>query len=283
MQVPGSFEGLARSIRLSSYNESFYALMAFDYSYAYSSYLDESFDMRQAELFAVGGLIGQGVALFELDRKWAQLCKRLDIDIAYFKASECTLGSGEFEKFVAVPRCPTPAEQKKLDEISCEFIKLIANEQAIGHGITVIQNDFYDVIKDPSAKAVLGDSPYRLAYDLAMIQCAWMCKQVESDLTQQKQPWNKVLRPHVSFVCDEHEENSPLANAAYMKLKQTNPNAAQYMASYTYADEKSLPVLQAADAVAYEIRRSSKVNLGIRSDAYRDQFKILASMKRIGL
>src|SRR5207245_5504470 len=125
-------------------------------------------------LFAVGGLIGQGVDLFELDRKWEKLCKRVGIN--YFKASECTLGTGQFAKFVAVERRPTPAEQEKLDEISCEFISLIANEFVVGHGITIVQDDFYEVIKDSTAKSILGDTPYRLAYDLAIIQCAWVMK-----------------------------------------------------------------------------------------------------------
>ena len=33
----------------------------------------------------------------------------------------------------------------------------------------------------------------------------------------------------VSFVCDEHEQHSPLAQEAFQNLKVTNPNAAQYM------------------------------------------------------
>src|ERR1700730_289644 len=189
--------------------------MAFDYSYALSTYLDESFDMKLLGLYSVGGLIGQGPALFELDRKWEQLCRRPDIDIEYFKASECTLGTGQFAKFVSIERNPTPDEQDKLNEISCEFIRLIANEFVVGHGITIVQEDFYEVIKDPIAKAILGDTPYRLAYDLAMIQCAWVMNDLEKKITFAKQPWNKVPRPHVSFVCDEHEVHSPKANEAY--------------------------------------------------------------------
>jgi hypothetical protein len=63
-EAVGGFESFARGLFLNSYKERIFALMAFDYSYAFASYLDESFDMRSAGLFAVGGLIAQGPALF---------------------------------------------------------------------------------------------------------------------------------------------------------------------------------------------------------------------------
>jgi hypothetical protein len=257
--------------------------MAFDYSYAFSSYMDESFDMKQSGLFAVGGIVAQGVPLFELGRKWENLLKRSDIDIEYFKASECELGTGQFRKFVTKYRSPTPEEKTALDKISCEFISLITQEFVVGHGINVVQDDFYEVIRSQTAKQILGDTPFKLGYDLAMIQCAWIMKDLERELSKATQPWNKVKRPHVSFVCDANEAHSPLANAAYLKLKQGNPEAAQYMASYTYSDEKLFPVLQAADAVVYEVRRSSKLSLGLGAGPWRTQFKLLDKGKRMAL
>jgi hypothetical protein len=177
--------------------------MAFDYSYAFSSYLDESFDMKSAGLFAVGGLIGQGPALFELDRKWEKLCKRHGI--GYFKASECEHGRGEFKKYVKIQGTPRPEEKKALNAFSEQFIRLILAEQVVCHGITVNQSEFYDAIKDPANKAILRDSPYRLAYDLAMVQCAWMMKTLQKDLSETSLLGTRIKNPHVSFVCDEHE------------------------------------------------------------------------------
>jgi hypothetical protein len=255
--------------------------MAFDYSYAFSSYLDESFDMKRAGLFAVGGLIGQGPALFELDRKWEKLCKHYDID--YFKASECERGKGEFKKYVKIEDSPTPEEKKVLNAISGQFIRLILAEQVVAHGITVNQSEFYDAIKDPANKAILKDSPYRLAYDLAMVQCAWMMKALQKDLSETSLLGTRIKNPHVSFVCDEHEEHSPLANVAYRELKRSNPEAEQYMASYSYADEKKAPVLQAADAIVYTVRRSSKVEMGLWTGDFPPEFKLLAQEHRMGL
>jgi hypothetical protein len=79
----------------------------------------------------------------------------------------------------------------------------------------------------------------------------------------------------VSFVCDEHEEYSPLADAAYRNLKNTNPNAAAYMATFTTADEKDCEPLQAADAVVFEIRRALNLELGQWKGRLRKQFEIL--------
>jgi len=66
--------------------------------------MDESFDYKQTGTFVVGGILGRGVPIFELERGWEKLLKRPDIDIAYFKASECNNGLGQFAKFVSDPK-----------------------------------------------------------------------------------------------------------------------------------------------------------------------------------
>ena len=184
--------------------------------------MDESVDPSQAGVFAVGGLIGRGVQLFELDRKWAKLRERPDINIAYYKASECERGNKQFQKFVRDPKKITPKERETLDSISCEFITLVPKERdIIVHGIGVVQSHFYEVIKDKNAKAILGKSPYRLAYDLAMVQCAWAMKELEKSFKRQKRKkmdTSSSFDP-ISFVCDEDEEHSLDAADAYRNLK----------------------------------------------------------------
>jgi hypothetical protein len=188
------FEEFAKSIRLAKFRESVYAMIA--------SYMDESFDMKQSGLFVAGGLMARGVLMFELERRWAALLKRPDIDIPYFKAAKCERGTKEFAKFVADPDNIQPAERARLDSISHEFIDAIVKppftERYIAlFGVGIDQIDFYSVIQDPAARAVLGDSPYRLTYDLAMIACAAAMKKLGTG-------------DRVSFVCDEHEKYSSL-------------------------------------------------------------------------
>src|SRR2546428_13123274 len=243
------------------------------------SYMDESCDDPGTGVFVVGGLLARGVPLFELERKWEKLRKHPDIDIAYFKASDCKNGRGEFAKFVAVPGKPSHEEHQKLDSISREFLSLIPNEKYIVvQGVGIVQTEFYEVIQDANARDILGDNPYRLAYDFAMIQCAWAMKHLECECKKDKEKvmaFGTSCRDYVSFVCDEHEQYSRLADEAYRNLKLTNLNAVQYMGTFESADDKRVQVLQAADAVAFEIRRVLNLALGSYS-ALRAQFRDLA-------
>lgn len=247
------------------------------------SYMDESVDESRTGLFVVGGLLTRGVPSFELERKWERLRRRPDVDIAYFKASECKNGRGEFAKFVAIPGSPSEAEHQKLDAINREFLSLIVREEHIVvQGIGVVQSDFYEAIKDPKARAVLGEDPYRLTYDFAIIQCAWAMKQLDLAIKTERVSFGGHTREIVSFTCDKHEKYGPLANDAFRNLKLTNPNAAQYMGTFENADDKVVQVLQAADAVAFEIRRVLNRELGGKMKL-REQFRDLAKPGKVFL
>jgi hypothetical protein len=273
----GFFEHSAQGIRLSRYRES-YSLIA--------SYMDESFDMGAKGVFAVGGMLGRGVPLFELERRWEQLLKRPDIDIEYFKASECERGKGQFAKFVNNSKSITPSERSKLDSISHAFLELLIrpvlfdpNSYLPIQGIGVVQEDFYEVIAgSDKARAILGESPYRLAYDLAMMQCAWAMRKLEQAIREEK---NKKMdsssaREYVSFVCDEDEKHSADAPEAYRHLKKENPQAAEYMATFSSASDKECVPLQAADAAVFEIRRALHISLKQWAEPLRKQFNSLA-------
>ena len=278
MQPPSSsiFKSVAQGLWLNSYRERIFAAMA----YVYSSYFDESVD-RVDGLFAVGGVIAKLPALFELDRKWSNLCDKHGI--AYFKAHHCEFGKGEFAKFVGKPGSPTETEKLVLREIHASFIRLIVAEEVFGHGITVNRKDFSEITKDNStAQAVLTATPYRLAYDLAMVQCAWMMKRVK-EKCEEDSPFGRVEHPCVSFVCDQDKEHSPLADMAYRNLKKGTPEAAQYMASFTSLDDKTTPVLQAADAMAYLIRCSARVGLGIAEGHLSEEFDLVTKEHRLGI
>jgi hypothetical protein len=145
------------------------------------SYLDESSDPKQSGIFAAGGILGRCRPIFEIDRKWERLRKRPDIDIEYFKASECQRGSKQFAKFVANPKKITREERARLDGIWGEFLDVLMGckeEHVVLFGIGVVLDDFYEVIRDPLAKTILGASPYWFAYQAAMIEAAFAMKKV---------------------------------------------------------------------------------------------------------
>jgi Protein of unknown function (DUF3800) len=241
----------------------------------FGCYLDESFDMKQSGLYVTGGLIGRGVALFELERSWESLLKKHKV--TYFKASECESGKGQFAKYVADPKNVTPIERARLSSISHEFCRLIGNPVQYDDraffalfGTAVVQKDFYELIKKPKARAVLGNSPYRLAYDLAMIHTAWAMKQLGKDTKR---------TDCVSYICDQDEEHSEIAPVAYRNLVRKNPKAAKYMCGYSMADEKKCAPLQAADAVVYEVRKAIKYKLHDWETRLREQFEIFADRR----
>lgn len=247
-----------------------------------NSYLDESFDPKQGGsprgIYAVGGVMGRGDPSFELERTWEKLLKKYGL--TYFKASQCENGWGQFSRFVVDSKNMTPAEKQTLEAISLDFINAITNPYTyssthylVGYGVGLMQEDFYEVIKDPHARAVLGDNPYRLTYDIAFIQGAWLMKQAGNG-------WA------AHFVCDEHEIYSPLAPAAYNNLIATNSEAAEYMLSFTSIDEKKCAPVQAADAVIYEVRRALNFKFSkdpvLAGTALRKQFETLAAAHCMG-
>ena len=244
------------------------------YAMMYGCYLDESFDMKQSGFYAVGGFIARGIATFELERSWEKCLKHYGLD--YYKASECESGKGQFKKFVANPGKVTGAERKTLDSISQEFCKIIGNPVEFDprnflalFGVGVVQSDFYDIIKDPASQAVLGANPFRLAYDMAMVQAAWAMKELS----------NGEPAHCVSFVCDEDEEHADTAPMAYRALKTANPIAAQYMCTFSTADEKRCAPLQAADLAIYEIRKVLKYQRRDFETKLRVQFGMFADSR----
>jgi hypothetical protein len=281
----GLFEKLARTICPQQPELRMFAIMgAYDDSHeAMGAYLDESIDPKPRGIFAVGGIVGRGIATFELDRKWEVLLRRPDIDIEYFKASECELGTGQFRKFVKEDRRPSPEEYKRLQAISHEFISLFSNERVVAFGIGVIQPDFYEVIQDDYARSILGDDPFQLAYDLAIVQCAWIMQHLDKIKITEAQPWQKVSREYISILRDEHQRYAPLSQARYLNLKDKNPAAAKYLGSHSIGDDKKIFTLQAADAAIYEVRRALHIAHKQKREPLRGQFNIFRNSNRMAI
>ncbi len=269
MVLPGSFKQIVEAVHLSKAKGRMFLMVR-------NAYLDESSDPKPPSgvyrgFFAVGGIIGNSVAAYELERNWEKKLEKYELD--YFKASECENGWKQFGKFVKDSKNITPEERNVLDSIGLDFISLIMNPVDMDTepylacwGVGIKQDDFYDVIKDDHSRAVLGRDPYRLAYDFAFIEGAWIMKEMGEG-------WG------IHYICDEHEIYSPLAPEAYRSLKERNPNAADRMLSFTSIDEKDCAPVQAADAVIYEIRRALNFQHkvpGLSGNAIRPQFKVLS-------
>jgi hypothetical protein len=145
------------------------------------------------------------------------------------------------------------------------------------------REDFYEVIKDNYARSILGEDPFQLAYDLAIIQCAWMMKDLEKSEIAEAKFGQRVERNYISFVRDDHPTYARLADARYSNLTNNNPEAAKYMTSHTIADDKKVFVLQAADAAIYEIRRALHIAHKQRQEPIRGQFQLFRDSARMAI
>jgi len=238
-----------------------------------AAYLDESVDAKFPQRsYVVGSVIGAYPVAYELGRRWGRLLER--VGIAHFKASDCYRGRGEFARFVATPGEPTLQEQVRLDAIGLEFTTLIASpaseaNRCIAQSVTVDQADFRNlVMQNPIAKHVLGPDPYRLAYALAMILCAWTVNELKGI----SKPAQNQL---VTIMCDSHTAHSDQALGAYQGLLAANPEASHHLGSYSMLDDKSCPQLQAADLIAFERRHAQAADLEGRTDRLREAFQLL--------
>ena len=124
-----------------------------------------------------------------------------------------------FARFVKESKKSTLEEKKKLESISLQFTRLVlgdSQESVICQGPGIDRRDFVEVVKDPYAPSILGSNPYRLAYDLAMIQCDWiMARLEESQIEKRKRNFsNAPTTNYVSFFSEDTGQFSPLAPAA---------------------------------------------------------------------
>ncbi|MFI5087424.1 MAG: DUF3800 domain-containing protein [Terriglobales bacterium] len=220
-------------------------------------YLDESSDNSRKGIFAVGGFLGYGNDWWNVDVKWRKLREQPDIDIEYFKASECAHGHGQFEKFRKHPAYLAPQERAQLNSIYGKFVDICRRGDIIGFGFGVVLHDFYEVLSSPENCGYFPEDPYWFTYDFAMVHAATEVR--------------KRRGPAIAFVCDEHEKYSKIAPDVYDALKANNPLAARNMGTFTKGNDKDLQPLQCADLMAYEARKYCHFWIGSsakRTDAF---------------
>lgn len=221
------------------------------------AYIDESSDEQAEEVFSLAGYVAPTVEwVYEFEPKWE--AKLREHNLQYFRAAECQSGIGQFLQFRLDPSNPqarlTPDEKKRLTEIKKDFVG-IAVEQAYmwGFGVNVILKDFRALIEsNPAAKAILGDEPYLIGYQILLSKIGLTVKE-----------FNDALDPHlfrrhmVGFVFDKGDRDlHARAREQYDRFQIANPESATWMASRTEKDDKLVYELQAADNLAFEVRKS---------------------------
>ena len=218
-----------------------------------AGYFDESSDNELEErCFTVAGYVAAGAPAVVLDLRWKALLR--EYDISYFKASELDNGFGEFLKFRDDPKGDVLArfsEREKVlfREIKTRFVDLICGEDGlIAISATCILRDWNLLrLEHPELIAKLPPM-YQLCGHLVMLEAGFMM----SDTNAANRPENRgLLRP----VFDSHKEYSARFILSFDTFCQKNPIASKHLLPPIFEDDKTYHCIQAADLLAYEIRR----------------------------
>jgi len=242
-----------------------------------AAYFDESSDAKAERVFTLGAytaLTRDWVHDFE--PPWEELLKKHNLD--YFRAVDCENGTGPFEQFRANPfPLPLTTEDKaKLSQIKTEFVDLALSLRYMwGLGVNVFVDDLRSLLRsEPKAEAVLGTEPYLIGYQLLLSKIGLVAKAFND---AQK----KGFRRHVvGFVFDENKDMKSRAKLEYERFQARSPESSTWMASLTFADDRRVLELQAADNLAFEVRKNC---FNRRFDTRKERVALTRLKDRIGI
>ena len=118
---------------------------------------------------------------------------------------------------------------------------------------------------------MLGEEPYLIAYQVLLSKIGLMVKEFNEAQGEGYQ------RHMVAFIFDMNEEMKYRVLTQYDRFQAANPESSTWMASLTFADDKKVLELQAADNLAFEIRKDCFNRL---FDRERPERKALTRLKR---
>jgi hypothetical protein len=216
----------------------------------YGGYYDESMDDVS---FAVAGYIAPYDTWIHLDWAWRDLLKAWKIK--YFKASECENGLGEFAQYRDNPadvksRLKTH-EWERLQEAKNQFIDAIVKHSDFiqGAGAATILKDFNRIIsEEPEARRLFREHPYYVCFQGAL---AASTKKMYEENSRRATEGKLYIKP----IFDSHKDFSDIARIAYERFREINTRAATILLPIGYEDDIDTPALQAADMLAYEMRK----------------------------
>lgn len=213
-------------------------------------YFDESDD--NTRVYAIAGFVGHQKDCLHLHWEWEdRLLKKYDIE--YFKAHELERGIGQFAKYRDDPSHPhqkfSKREKEFFTEIKTESIDIILEfSQIHGIGAVLLLPDYEQLKREYDEIGKLLPSPYFLCAQLVMMEAGFIMNAINATLEPYRQG---VMLP----VFDEQDEYSGRAKEMFESFAQKNPQCSGHLSPPDYENDKQYLMLQAADNLAYEVRR----------------------------
>ena len=217
-----------------------------------AGFFDESTDEdTEGTCYVIAGFIGAQLITAKLELRWRDLLDKYGLE--YFKASELSAGTGQLQKFRDDPseynfRPFSQREKDEFKEISTAFTDLIVDaENLYGIGAAVILPDL-ERLQAEYTHAKKLPRPYHMCAQLVLVEAG---NEMVAQNTPPRGHDTCFLRP----IFDEHEEFSGRAKQAWDGFCQKNPNCSKFLLPPHYESEHNYLTLQAADLLAFEVRK----------------------------
>jgi len=205
-------------------------------------YLDESSDSQGRDILTVAGFMQHNSNWLIMEYEWDKILQRPEIDIPFFRATDCLNVSGVFAKYRADPTQATDEERQRCAAVRTALMASMKGCSLVGSSVSIALSDYYDVYKnEPNAKRHFSKDPLYTGLQYEM--------QTVVEGVSRYYPNEKV-----AFVYDERRDISKHIEAVYSEMKANNPTWAKYMGSLSHMDDKDTPPLQAADLLGSEVR-----------------------------
>jgi len=178
---------------------------------------------------------------------WKRLSKRwkarLDEDeIAYFKSSHCETLNGQFHKFRALED-----RRNKALKMRDDLDEIIQTSPVTALGVGLSVPTFKRMKQDPVKWGELPTVPYRLAFQQLLAECA--------------KGMMILGRGHIVTFGHDDSDDFHVLYDLYKEFKKRNPKYQKVLADFVALDDKLHQPVQAADAVASVVMRSSAIEL----------------------
>jgi hypothetical protein len=215
-------------------------------------FFDESTDEDGANLsYSVAGFLGPQDATAVLELRWKDILTKYGLP--YFKASELSAGEGQLKRFRDEPLAKewkrfSPRERQLLDRIKIDFTDAIVNSRGLyGIGVALSLPDLQRLRLEYKPAEKLP-SPYFICASLMLMEAG----QQMNLSNEHNLPGDRgFLQP----IFDSHESYEGSAKATFDAFCKSNPISARYLLPPIYDPEERYLTLQAADNLAYEVRR----------------------------
>lgn len=219
--------------------------------YLVSGFFDESQD-ENSQFYTVAGFIGNQLVTSILELRWKDMLDKYELE--YFKASELSAGTGQFQKFRDNPsdynwRKFSQREKDIFDQIKKDFTDVIIScgDGLYGISAVVILPDLERLRKEYANANVLP-LPYFICSNMVMVEAG-------SEMLLQNAGKYKTDPCFLRPIFDEHEEYSGRAKNAFDFFRHKNPKSGKYLLAPHYESEHTYRTLQAADNLAFEVRK----------------------------